>query len=222
MPIERLDSKIAHVLAKLDKQALEERSTKNNLSKEEMMLSITHDTGLFLNILLIANKAKRILEVGTSAGYSTLWFADAIVYNYGHNNGTKAITTIESNPSKVTRARRNFVEAGVDDMIEIVEGNALDKLKSLSNFHNLMNFSQKKEEFDFIFFDADKENLIKYFDLVIPFVRIGGILAADNALFPDEYRAVMEKYLVHIKKTKNIRSVTLPIGNGEELSIKLG
>jgi len=113
--MDRLDSKIAHVLSKLDKQALEERSTNNNLSKEEMMLSITHDTGLFLNILLIANKAKRILEVGTSAGYSTLWFADAIIYNYGHNNGTKAITTIESNPTKVTRARRNFVEAGVDD-----------------------------------------------------------------------------------------------------------
>ena len=219
--MDRLDSKIALVLSKLDTQALEERSNKNNLSKEEMMLSITHDTGLFLNILLIANKAKRILEVGTSAGYSTLWFADAIIYNYGHNNGTKAITTIESNPTKVTRARRNFVEAGVDDMIEIVEGNALDKLKTF-NFHNLMNFSQKKEEFDFIFFDADKENLIKYFDLVIPFVRIGGILVADNALFPDEYRAVMAKYLAHIKKAKNIRSVTLPIGNGEELSIKLG
>jgi caffeoyl-CoA O-methyltransferase len=106
-------------------------------------------------------------------------------------------------------------------MIEIVGGNALDKLKTLLNFQDLMDFSQKKEQFDFIFFDADKENLIKYFDLVIPFVRIGGILAADNALFPVEYRADMEKYLIHIKKAKNIRSITLPIGNGEELSIKL-
>ena len=220
--MEHLDSKIARVLSKLDKQALEERSSKNDLSKEEMMLSITHDTGLFLNILLIANKAKRILEVGTSAGYSTLWFADAVIYNYGRNNGNKAITTIESNPDKVTRARRNFIEAGVDDMIEIVEGNALDILKTPSSFHDVMDFSQKKEEFDFIFFDADKENLIKYFDLVIPFVRIGGILAADNALFPIEYRAAMKKYLAHIKKAKNISSVTMPIGNGEELSIKLG
>src|SRR4029079_8177115 len=131
--MEHLDSKIARVLAKLDKQALEERSSKNDLSKEEMMLSITHDTGLFLNIFLIRNKAKRILEVGTSAGYSALWFADAVIYNYGPNNGNKAITTIESNPAKVTRARRNFVEAGVDDIIDIVEGNALHKLKSLSN-----------------------------------------------------------------------------------------
>ena len=153
--MEHLDSKIARVLAKLDKQALEERSSKNDLSKEEMMLSITHDTGLFLNILLIANKAKRILEVGTSAGYSTLWFADAVIYNYGPNNGNKAITTIESNPAKVTRARRNFVEAGVDDMIEIVEGNALDILKTPSSFYEVMDFSQKKEEFDFIFFDLE-------------------------------------------------------------------
>lgn len=221
MTMEHLDSKIAHVLAKLDKQALEERNTNNNLSKEEMMLPITHDTGLFLNILLIANKARRILEIGTSAGYSTLWFADAIKCNYGHDEGTKVITTIESNPSKIIRARRNFVEAGVDDMIEIVEGNALDKLKMLSNVHDLMGFSQKKDEFDFVFFDADKENLIKYFDIVIPFVRIGGILAADNALYPDEYRDVMQKYMVHIKKVNNIRSVTLPVGNGEELSIKL-
>ncbi len=210
------------MLAKLEKQDLEERNTKISLPKEELMLPITHDTGLFFNILLVANKARRILEIGTSAGYSTLWFADAMNYNQGHVKGTKAITTIESNPSKSTRARNNFVEAGVHDMIEIVEGNALDKLKILSNLQEQIGFSQEREKFDFVFFDADKENLINYFDAVVPFVRIGGILAADNALYPDDYRDVMQKYMDYVKKMKNIRSVTLPIGNGEELSIKLG
>jgi caffeoyl-CoA O-methyltransferase len=215
-----VDSKIASVVTALEKQALAENTGQTDLRREEMMQPITHDTGLFYNVLTMSTKARRVLEVGTSAGYSTLWFAAALKYNYGTKKAVKAITTVESNPSKVAVARGNFKKAGVDDMIEILEGNALSKLRILKS-NNLRNDARDKKKFDLVFLDADKENLIEYFDLMLPLVRIGGIIAADNVLYPEEYRYLMKDYLAHVRKTKNIQSVTVPIGNGEELSIRL-
>lgn len=215
-----MDSKIASVVTALEKQALAENTGQTELRREEMMQPITHDTGLFYNVLTMSTKARRVLEVGTSAGYSTLWFAAALKYNYGTKKAVKAITTVESNPSKVAVARGNFKKAGVDDMIEILEGNALSKLRILKS-NNLRNDARDKKKFDLVFLDADKENLIEYFDLMLPLVRIGGIIAADNVLYPEEYRYLMKDYLAHVRKTKNIQSVTVPIGNGEELSIRL-
>ena len=75
--------------------------------------------------------------------------------------------------------------------------------------------------FDFVFFDADKENLIHYFDIVLPMVRVGGIIATDNILYPEEYRSMMTNYTNYIKNKPNIQSMMIPIGNGEELTIKL-
>lgn len=215
-----MDSKIAYVVTALEKQALAENTGQSKLRREEMMQPITHDTGLFYNVLTMSTKARRVLEVGTSAGYSTLWFAAALKYNYGTKKAVKAITTVESNPSKVAVARGNFKKAGVDDMIVILEGNALSKLRILKS-NNLRNDARDKKKFDLVFLDADKENLIEYFDLMLPLVRIGGIIAADNVLYPEEYRYLMKDYLAHVRKTKNIQSVTVPIGNGEELSIRL-
>lgn len=215
-----MDSKIAYVVTALEKQALAENTGQTELRREEMMQPITHDTGLFYNVLTMSTKARRVLEVGTSAGYSTLWFAAALKYNYGTKKAVKAITTVESNPSKVAVARGNFKKAGVDDMIVILEGNALSKLRILKS-NNLRNDARDKKKFDLVFLDADKENLIEYFDLMLPLVRIGGIIAADNVLYPEEYRYLMKDYLAHVRKTKNIQSVTVPIGNGEELSIRL-
>jgi caffeoyl-CoA O-methyltransferase len=215
-----VDSKIASVVTALEKQALAENTGQTELRREEMMQPITHDTGLFYNVLTMSTKARRVLEVGTSAGYSTLWFAAALKYNYGTKKAVKAITTVESNPSKVAVARGNFKKAGVDDMIEILEGNALSKLRILKS-SNLRKDARDKKKFDLVFLDADKENLIEYFELMLPLVRIGGIIAADNVLYPEEYRYLMKDYLAHVRKTKSIQSVTVPIGNGEELSIRL-
>ena len=166
------------------------------------MLAITVDTGVFFSILLKAIKAKRVLEVGTSAGFSTLWLADAV--------GKKGrIVTIEMEPRKVERARNNFKQAGVNRLIEIKQGIALDVLRTL------------KGKFDFVLLDADKENIIEYFDLVLPLVRAGGIIAADNMLFPLNYRLMMKEYRRHAQSRHNVQTVTVPIGMGEEITIKL-
>jgi predicted O-methyltransferase YrrM len=111
-------------------------------------------------------------------------------------------------PLKVARAKENFRMAGVEKMIEIQQGVALDVLRHL------------KGRFDFVLLDADKENIIKYFDLVLPMVRAGGIIAADNMLFPPPYRLMMKKYARHVQSKHNVQSVTVPIGMGEEITIK--
>ena len=199
-----VDSEVLKVISRLNKQANRERNGRVKVEPDQEMLAITADTGTFFSLLLKAIKARRILEVGTSAGFSTLWFADAI----GKNRNTKVIT-IEMNPQKVERALKNFKEAGVDKMIEIKQGLALDLL------HNL------RGKFDFVFLDADKENIVRYFDLVLPMVRIGGIIAADNMLYPYHFRVTMRKYARHVHSKPNIQSVTVPIGMGEEITIKL-
>lgn len=200
-----MNSKIHNVISRLDKQSnRERRKGRAKIVPEHEMLAITADTGSFLSILLKAIKAKRILEVGTSSGFSTLWFADAV----GKGRRSRLIT-IEMNPLKVEWALKNFKEAGVDKMIEIRQGTALDVLLKL------------KGRFDFVFLDADKENITKYFDLVLPMVRIGGIIAADNMLYPVRYRPSMRKYTQHVRKKPNVQSVTVPIGMGEEITIKI-
>lgn len=189
------------MISRLDVQSQKERSGKTKVARGQEMLAITADTGLFFSILLKAIRARRVLEVGTSAGFSTLWLAGAI--------GKKdKVITIEMDPRKVERARKNFKEAGVDRMIDIRQGVALDVLRAL------------KGKFDFVLLDADKENIIEYFDLVLPLVRTGGIIAADNMLFPSSYRPMMKKYARHVRK-HNVQSVTVPIGMGEEITIKL-
>lgn len=199
-----MDSKVLSVISRLNMQSNRERSGRVKVAPDQEMLAITADTGIFFSVLLKAIKARRILEVGTSAGFSTLWFADAMGKNH-----SKRIITIEMNPQKVERALKNFKEAGVDKIIEIKQGIALDLLRKL------------KGKFDFVFLDADKENIIRYFDIVLPMVRIGGIIAADNMLYPGHFRPAMRKYARHVHTKPNIQSVTVPIGMGEEITIKL-
>jgi len=199
-----MDSRVQSVISRLNIRSNRERSGKVKIVPDHEMLAITADTGTFLSILLKAINAKRILEVGTSSGFSTLWFADAV----GKDRKSRLIT-IEMNPLKVEWAWKNFKEAGVDKMIEIRQGIALEVLHKL------------KGNFDFVFLDADKENIIKYFDLVLPMVRIGGIIAADNMLYPEHYRPSMRKYARHVHGKPNIQSITVPIGMGEEITIKL-
>jgi len=199
---------IKSVLKKLDKRSELEKSEKIQVNHDERMLTISNETGEFFNILLKAMNAKKILEVGMSVGFSTLWFADAILANNGK------IITIEENQDKIARAKKNFEEARVSAQIKIQKGNALQIL------HKLAMSESEQMQFDFVFLDADKENNIEYFDLVLPLVKIGGIIATDNILYPESFRPEMKKFTEYIKSKPNVQTMTLDLGNGEEISIK--
>jgi caffeoyl-CoA O-methyltransferase len=214
-------SRIVNVLTKLEKQSALERSGIAKISHEDSMLAITSDTGKFFSILLSSMNARKILEVGTSVGYSTLWIAYSLYQNKVNSpESKKNIITIDSNPLKIKKAITNFKDAGVSEIIETIEGNAIEVLKQLSNNIN-ENSEDQSQYFDFIFLDADKENLPEYFDLSISIVKKGGIIVTDNALYPEQYRSTMSKYIEHIRKKDFVQSVTVPIGHGEEVSLKI-
>jgi predicted O-methyltransferase YrrM len=199
--------KIAHVLHSLEKRADYEKENFTKIHHDKRMLAITRETGIFYNTLLKIQKPKKILEIGTSFGYSTLWFASAI--------GKKSkIITVEKNPKKIKFAKKNFQKAGVSAMIEIKEGMAKDVLIQLGKS------KRTKESFDFIFIDADKEEYPFYFDICLPMLKKGGIIAADNIIFPRKFKRHIKKYLEHINEIKDIQSITIPIGNGQEISFK--
>ena len=191
----------------MEKQSEIERTKTLEIPLEDRMLAITKDTGKFFNILLQITDARNILEIGTSTGYSTIWLADAIMGKKGK------IITIEKNPNKIIRARRNFEKAGVLQKIETREGNAREVLTELAK-------QGLKEHFDFALIDADKEECIKYFDMILPMIRKNGIIATDNMMYPERYRPEMQKFHDHVEKNSKVISVIVPIGNGEEITLK--
>jgi len=201
---------IKSILQKLEERSQLENSKKIDVNHEDQMLAITKETGEFYNILLRAIKAKRILEIGTSVGYSTLWFADAIQENQGK------IITIERSAPKISRATINFQKAGVKNQIEIKKGEAKEVLKQIIDYVKI----KPNERFDFVFLDADKELNIEYFDLILPMIKVGGIIATDNILYPERFRPLMKKYVEHIKTKSNVQTVSLDLGNGEQITIK--
>jgi len=218
-----VDEKILHVLNRLEEQSKLERSGEAKVLPKDEMLAITPDTGRFFKIILNAMHAKKILEIGTSVGYSTLWFANAVIQNgITEAEGSSPIITIDSNHSKIEEATKNFHDAEVSGIIKVVEGKAMNILQEMSNNFYRERYIKKTDcLFDFVFFDADKENLREYFDLVIPMLRVGGIVATDNMLYPEDYRPLMLNYASYVRSKAYIQSVMVPIGNGEEITIKL-
>jgi predicted O-methyltransferase YrrM len=200
---------ISKVLDELEIQSTLEKSRKVDVVPKDRMLAITKETGELLNMILRLKNAKNMLEVGMSTGYSTIWCAEVIAEQSGK------IITIEQNESKIKRAKDNFQKAGVSDAITIKKGFAMQVLTEL-------NSDQKyKDFFDFVLIDADKENVIKYFDLILPMVSVGGLIVTDNMLYPEKFRSSMKEFSNYLKENPKLRTITLPIGNGEEMTIKL-
>ena len=206
-----INEKIQYVLSRLEKDIDYETKHLDEIPSEKRLNCISKNIGKFYNILLKSINAKNILEIGMSVGYSGLWFADAVMSNKQLDG---QIITIDREKFKIERARQNFEEAGANSLIKIREGEAREILQEIKA-------EFKENYFDFIFIDADKESYIEYFDLCLPLVRKGGIIGADNILFPERFNEMMADYLSHVRSNSNVQSVTIPIDNGEEVTIKI-
>jgi predicted O-methyltransferase YrrM len=169
-------------------------------ARPKRMLNITRDTGRLLWILVCATGATRILEVGTSNAYSTIWLADAARATGGR------VTTLEVNPEKVALARANLASAGLDGLVEIITGPAAETLARLPG------------PFDIVFLDADRPSYLSYLELVVPRLRSGGMLIADNVT---SHAHELGEFLLRVKSHPQLFAVTVPIGNGEEIALKL-
>ena len=204
------NQKILSVIEDLQKKSDYEQEHKDEFIEKNRMLAITRNTGEFYNLLLKSIGAKRILEIGLSHGYSTLWFADAIL---SENFQDVGIITIENDLSKIKIAKENFVKAGIEKNVTIKQGDGIMILNEmLDNFNKI----HMESFFDFVFIDADKENSVNYFELCFPMVRKNGIIAADNISDMKE----MEEYTKYVKNRLDVQTITLPIGWGQELSLK--
>ena len=189
------------LLAFLERLArLGEDNDARELARPKRMLNITRDTGRLLWILARATGATRVLEVGTSNAYSTIWLADAV-----RSNGGRVIT-LECDPKKVALARMNLETAGLEDVVEVIEGTAAEALASMTG------------PFDIVFLDADRRSYAAYLDLAVPKLRCGGLLIADNAL---SHAAELADYLRRVKSHPELLAVTVPVGNGEEIALRL-
>jgi predicted O-methyltransferase YrrM len=136
-------------------------------------LSVPMQDGRALRLLTEAAGAKNVVEIGTSTGYSGLWFCLALQSTGGH------LTTFEVDHGRATMARGHFKEAGVDGLVTIVEGDA----------HQ--NVARLKGPVDVAFLDADKDGYVDYLREVLPLVRPGGLILAHNVeMVPDYVKAV--------------------------------
>lgn len=159
----------------------------------------------FLYLSAKALGAKNALEIGTSNGYSGIWIAKALKETGGK------LTTIEFWDNRLNEARKNFKLCKVDDITDTKLGQAVCILEEMLD-------SSERSEFDFIFIDANKSEYIKYFELVNPMLKKGGIIIADN--INSHYRKV-EPYVKTITNSPHYQNILIPIDTGMLYSIKV-
>jgi caffeoyl-CoA O-methyltransferase len=141
--------------------------------------------GRFLRILAESMNAKHVVEIGTSTGYSGIWFGLAL-----QKTGGK-LTTFEIDGQRAATARANFKRAGMADIITLVEGDAHDEVKKL------------KGPIDIFFLDADKQGYIDYLNKLLPLLRRGGLVVAHN-ISP---RMADPKYMEAITTNPNLETI---------------
>ena len=159
---------------------------------------ISPETGRFLALLAALAPPGKWVEIGTSAGYSTLWLALAAM-----ETGRKVIT-FDVDPAKVALARETFRLAGVEDWVEPVEADARQQLPSL-------------EDISLCFIDTEKELYLDCYELVVPRMVVGGILVADNAI---SHREELAALLERVMRDKRVDALVVPIGMGDLLCRK--
>jgi len=145
-----------------------------NANQSGGMMNVPPVDGRLLRLFTEATGAKHVVEIGTSNGYSGIWFCLAL-----RTTGGK-LTTHEIDARRASLARENFKRAGVDKLVTLIEGNAHETVNNL------------KEPIDILFLDADKEGYIDYFNKLLPLVRPGGLVLAHNtdSTGPDFIKAI--------------------------------
>lgn len=176
---------------------------------------IRKEMGNLLKVLLKLVQPERILEVGTAVGYSSILMSE----NMPHNC---TITTIENYDKRIPVAKNNFKRAGKEDVITLIEGDALEVLKTLDG------------PYDFIFMDAAKGQYINYLPDIKRVLRKGGLLISDNILQEGEIvesryavtrrnrtiHARIREYVYELTHSEDFVTSIVPIGDGITLSVK--
>lgn len=162
---ERVDAYIDGLFAPTDRVL--ERAVERTRKAGMPEIQVSPGQGKFLYLLAKMIGARRILELGTLAGYSTIWLARALPED-------GRLTSLEYEPRHAEVARENLADAGLSAKTEIMVGAALDVLPELA--------ARGEPAFDLIFIDADKDNYPAYLDWAVKLARPGGLILADNVI----------------------------------------
>lgn len=158
-------------------------------------LSVPPKDGQALRLLTEAMHAKNVQEIGTSTGYSGVWICLALQTNDGH------LTTLEIDHQRASVARDHFREAGVENLVTIVVGDAHEQLTKL------------KGPVDLAFIDADKGGYVDYLHKLLPLVKPGGLILAHNVdMVPDYVKAVTT--------SSNLETIFYSEGGGLAVTLK--
>ena len=182
---------------------------------ENFVPIIRKETQSFLKVMMLMNRPARVLEVGTAVGFSAILMSEYLP------EGSR-ITTIENYEKRIPIAQNNFKRAGKEEQITLIEGDALEVMKTLEG------------PYDFIFMDAAKGQYIHYMPEAVGLLADGGILMSDNVLqdgdiiesrFAVERRnrtihSRMRDYLYELKHSNVLETSIIPLGDGVALSIK--
>ncbi|NVM01589.1 MAG: class I SAM-dependent methyltransferase [Candidatus Helarchaeota archaeon] len=163
--------------------------------------SVHPNTAKLLKFFVVVTKAKVLLELGTSVGYSTLWLA------WGAKITNGLVYTIELFEPKIKLAEEYFKKAKLDKYIIQIHGEISQELDKWTR------------EVDFIFIDADKYNYLTYFKKMLPYLKKGGIMVADDVIIFTRYKE-MRDFVEFVKNNQNLEIIRLNIENGLLIAIK--
>lgn len=158
-------------------------------------LSVPIADGMALRLLTEAENAQRVVEIGTSTGYSGLWFCLALQNTGGH------LTTFEINHARASMAREHFREAGVEARVTVIEGDAHERIRTL------------KGPIDVAFIDADKTGYVDYLNKLLPLVRPGGLILAHNV-------DMVPEYVNEVTSNPELETIFYMQGRGLAVSLK--
>jgi predicted O-methyltransferase YrrM len=176
-------------------EALDARDRTDGTPRSRRLRQIEPEGARFIAIVAAAAPSGTWIEVGTSAGYSTMWLALA-----ARERGAR-IVTFEVDEHKIPHAQETFRRAEAGDVVELVHGDARDFLPNAENL-------------GFCFLDAEKEVYLDCFELVVPRLKPGGILIADNVIsHRDELQPLVERALAD----ERLDAVVVPVAKGELL-----
>jgi predicted O-methyltransferase YrrM len=168
--------------------------------RRQRMLNITRDTGEFLVVLVKATLARRVLEIGTSNGYSTLWLASAARTIGG------SVTTVELAEYKIGLASANFARAGLARYVSVVHADAGPVLERLA-----------EGAFDLVFLDSERPQYPGWWPDLRRVLRPGGLLVVDNAT---SHREELAPFVALVKADAEFSTCLVGVGNGEFLAVR--
>ncbi len=180
-------------------EQIDARDRLDGTPRLQRLRQIPPETGQFLSLLAASAPQGEILEIGTSAGYSTLWLAIACEML------GRSLTTFEVLPEKAQLARATFRAAGLAGLVKLVQGDAREYLPQYSSIA-------------FCFLDAEKEAYADCYEAVVPSLVPGGWLMADNAI---NHRTTLQPLLERALADPRVDALIVPIGNGELLCRKI-